>query len=359
MSKHNPPSGLSSITRTIFCRYSGVVLGQLEVKILEGHMPYLEAHEDAIYLHPFYRMSAQVLMKKLEDCLHQAQEIGWVQTDKEKERLQLLTSAIMHALCCIKQDTACLPKYEYAVASAGRLLGLAKWFFFISSQRLEFPTYSISKRNENLDWNNFRYWLDSAYEIRDEWSKNSRRLELDAQKRATELSLIEIRSESYRRVDTRKVWNWIQLQLAGNLAPGRIETFKNLFLDGDLEAHEWTVDDVEDLKIALVQHCDIGNEIMHFINKRLDGIRGLIQDFYTGFTLLTKTGAKYEEEEKTAEEVAFLGEFDKKAAALETLPPQPQRKDFTTLGLFLKAEAQWRILKKRFDALQQSTEVKE
>lgn len=341
-----------TITRTIFCRNSGVVLGQLEIKIFEGHLPYLESHDEAIYLHPFYRMSSAVLLKKMEDCLHKTQESGWIGTDVEKTRLSLLTSALMHSIGCIKQECPTLPRFEYAAASGGRLLGLAKWFWWISSQRLSFPVYSISKRNGNLDWNNFRHWLDSAYLIREEWASTSRKLNLAAQKRAQEQSIREINSEVYRRVDTRKVWNWIDLQLENHFAPGRRETFKNLFLNGDIEAHEWTVDDVEDLKIALVQHCDIGNEIMHFINKRLTGIQGLIRDFYSGFTLLTKIKEDQSqlEEEKTPEELAFFDEYDKKVEALEALPPAPQRKDFATLGLFLKAQAQWNILKKRFEA---------
>lgn len=351
------PNKLASLIKTIYCQNSGVVLGQLEVLILEGHLAYLESHSEAVYLHPFYRMNSVVLLSKLEDCLKFCQGNGWVCTHAEQQRLQLLCSAIMFSLGAIKQDGPSLPSFPIAAASAGRLIGLAKWFFYISSQRLSFPTYSVSSTNENRNWENFKHWLDTAYEIREEWGSKSRELQKEAEIRAREQSIKEIKSESFRRVDTRKVWNWVHLQLVDHVPNGRIETFKNLFLNGDLEAHEWTLDDVEDLQIELIEHCDIGNEIMHFINKRLDGIKGLIKDFYSSFTLVTRVagnGNFSDQETQTAEEQSFFSEFDKKAELLEQLPNEPKREDFATLGLFLKAQASHRILTKRFNAIQSS-----
>lgn len=343
----------SSLVKSIFCKNSGVLLATMQINIFEGHLAYLDAHSDAIYLHPFYRLSSAVLIKKLEDSLHRAQESGWVQTYKEQERLRLLTSAMMHSLSCLKQDRPTLPSYHIAVASAGRLLGLAKWFFYISSQRLEFPLYSISGKNENLEWQNFKHWIDSAYLIREEWASKSRTLEIEAKKKAHEESMKEVLSESYRRVDTRKVWNWIHIQLADHFAPGRLETFKSLFLDGDLNAHDWITDDIEDLKIALVQHCDIGNEIMHFINKRLDGIRAIIKDFHSSFTIINpkrnQESSTFGIEEQTPEEALFLSEYDRKVESLEELPAPPAREAFASQALFLKAQAQWNILKRRFE----------
>src|SRR5258706_5879800 len=151
----NPPTSiqslpkLNSITKTIYCQNSGTVLGTLEVLILEGHIAYLESHSDSVYLHPFYRMSNTVILKKLEDCLHQCQEQGWICSHKEQQRLQLLCSALMFSLGAIKQDGASLPSFPIAAASTGRLVGLAKWYFFVSSQRLSFPLYSISTKNDN------------------------------------------------------------------------------------------------------------------------------------------------------------------------------------------------------------------
>jgi hypothetical protein len=358
---NNPPSvnlsipipALDSITRTIYCQNSGVVLGNLEVKIFEGQLAYLEAHSDALYLHPFYRLNSIVLIKKLEDCLHRFQEQGWLGSHPEQLRLRLLTSAMMFNLDSIKQSQTSLPSFAVAAASAGRLLGISKWFFYVSSQRLAFPTYSVSKLNDNLEWQNFKHWIDSAYQIRQDWSSKSKELKRDAEQKAMSESLREIKSEHYRRIDTKKVWNWIWLQLEDKIHSGRIETFKNLFLNGDVEAHEWIIDDVDDLREATLLHCDTGNEIMFFIKKRLDGIAALVRDFYSSFTIVSRISSENfgTEGGHTPEEALFFSEFDIRAQALEAMPEPPKREDFTSLGLFLKAQAQWNILSKRFKQL--------
>lgn len=349
---HHPskPPTLDSITKTIYCQNSGAVLGNLEVKIFEGQLAYLEAHSDAVYLHPFYRLSSIVLIKKLEDCLHQFQEQGWLGSTPEQLRLRLLTSAMMFNLDSIKQSQASLPSFAVAAASAGRLLGISKWFFYVSSQRLAFPLYSVSKLNDNLEWQNFKHWIDSAYDIRHSWATKAKELKRDAEQKAMSESLREIKSEHYKRIDTKKVWNWMWLQLDDKYPPARLEDFKNLFLNGDMEAHDWNVVNVDGLREAVYLHCDQGNEICFFIKKRLDGIAALIEDFQSSFTLVSKVGAdKFGAEGvQTPQEALFFSEFDAKVKDLDKMPEPPKREDFASLGLFLKNQAQWNILNKRF-----------
>jgi hypothetical protein len=341
----------SSVTKTICCKNSGVILGRLEVCIFEGHLAYFEAHSEATYTHPFYRLPHPVLLKKLEDSLKQAQEQGWVLSWREQQRMQLLMSAIMHELGVMKQEGPSLPKMEIAAGSAGRLLALSKWFFFLTSQRVEFPQYSINKKNENLGWENYKYWLDAAFHVRENWAKKARTYELDAKKKAHEEALKEIKDDVvYKRLDMRRIWNWIEIQLVDHHSKGRIETFKNLFLNGDLEVYEWTTDDVDDLIEATVQFCDQGNDIMFFIRKRLQGMLALQRDLFSSFMIVGGARTGFQEEKATEQEEAFIAEYDKKVEALEELPPKPNRESFATQGLFMRAEAQWNILARRFKA---------
>lgn len=349
------PPQLRSVTKEIYCRNSGVPLATLTTLILDGFLAYVEAHNETLYLHPFYKLSNTVLLKKLESSLHSVQGKDWAGTAQEKQRVQLLVSAIMHNFGCIKQEQPSLPDYAIAVGSAGRLLGLAKWFFFLSSQRLQFPTYSISKKNNNLNWENFRYWLDSAYEIREEWSSSKRRLQVEEEQRAREASLREIKSESVRKIDTRKVWKWIEVQLEGNYSPGRIETFRNLFLNGDIESQDWNTDDVDDVREAVFKHCDSQHEIMFYIRKRLDGIAAILRDFYSSFTIISQVRQEgaggLNQEGETEQEKEFFSDFDQKAKELEELPAEPKRESFQTQGLFMQAHAKWSILKRRWEQL--------
>lgn len=351
------------LTQTIRCAKSGFPLGQLQISIIEGQLSYLEAHNDAIYLHPFYRLSSTVLLKKLEDCLHQAQGNGWALASQEQDRLRLLTSATLYCIGSLKQEGYSLPSFAVAAGSAGRLLALAKWYFFLSSQRLDLPQYSVGPRTDNVQWENFKHWLDAAFQVRDDWGKKARVLEQEAQQRLYDENVRDIKSESFRRVDLTKVWNWISNQMEGAVPPGRLVTLRKLFLDGDHEAHEWLSDDVDDLQELLVLHCDTGNLIMHFIQKRLNGIRSLIRDFYSGFTLLGSGSSggpgQNEVERQTKEEIELIAEYDARVEALEALPQKPNRESFKSFALFLKAEAQWNILKRRWDQKQHDQKEQE
>lgn len=354
------PTHLVSAQKDIYCHNSGVLLGHIQIAIVEGHMTYLQAHSESIYVHPFYGLDDTVLMKKLESSLHLHQEAGWIPSDAEKIRLRLLTSSIMFRLGSIKQDRPTLPSHVVSIASAGRLLGLAKWFWYISSQRLAFPLYSVSGKNENLEWENFKHWLDSAYEIRHDWANTSRELKREAEKKALDKALLELKREVYRPVDKRKVWGWIALQMEGHEAPGTLETWKSLFLNGDTNITDWLKDDVEDLQFAIAKHCDTGHEVLFYINQRLNAIRSMIEDFYGSFTLLTKVQSDhYGTDEETAEEKEFFAGFDKQAGVLDSLPDAPKREDFATMGLFLQAQARWNILKKRWDQMNPAGSTKE
>jgi hypothetical protein len=341
---------LNSITKTIYCQRSGVVLGTLQVLILEGHIPYLHSHAESIYLHPFYNMDAVVLLKKLEDGIRQAQETAWILTELESRRIKLLMSALLWKMDCIKQDRPTLPPTEVAVGSADRVYKLAKWYFDISSQRLKFPIYSISALNQNLTWANFRIWIGEAFQVKHSWAHHSRELAAEAKKRILEEAMKDIVSEPMKRVDQRKVWNWIETQLSPYVDKGRITTFKELFIEGDINYTDWYVDDVEDLEFEILQHCDVEYHIMPYIRKRLKGIKGLIQDLMSGFTLLTKHAQdQFGGQGLTDKEAAIFDDYDRRAAALETLPPEPQRGSFETTGKYMKALAEWRILSRRFD----------
>ena len=346
----------SQVTKVLHCSRSSVPLATINLCIVEGYGPFLERFHEAAILHPFYGLHQTVLMKKLEDALTQAHMLEWELSPHQQQRLQLLVSALMWNLDSIKQDRPGLPSFQIAVGSAQRLLQLSKWFWHVSSQRLTFPLYSVSARNSNLEWENFRYWLDSAFEVREQWAHKSKELRREAELKQTQETLEALKKHQiYRRLDLRKVWRWIFLQCEGKITAGRLKTWEPLFLEGDLQAHEWLAEDVHDLQNAIIDCCDLGNEIMYFIRERLTSILTLIRDYYGSFTLVgssSKDAFGESSHGPTAQEVEFLSSFDSKAEALEVLPTEPQRRDFATTALFLKAQASWNITKRRWELAQ-------
>ncbi len=348
--------------KIIYCARSGLPLCKVEALCSQG-WPFLSSLQNEM-IHPLYGMPLDSLLVRLRNGLEAAAEIAWQCYEHEERELQITVSAVMYSLGAMwlppegsaHKIEPSLPAWPVVVGSGKRLLNLAGWYHHATSKRMSFPLYRITRNSNNTRWENLSGWLDDAFTIKQEWEKGRASHELNAiaaQKRA--LASDTVRAEHlYGRVDFKKVWNWIDLQLAqsAEYPAGRRETFKNLFLSGDVHPEEWTSDDVEDLQFAITSCCDIGNEITFFINTRLNGIKSVIVDFFSSFTIVNRVSGGMHLDlspEEAAKEQEFFSTFDSRAATLQELPPAPKKESFATLGLFLKAQAQWNILKKRFD----------
>jgi hypothetical protein len=346
-------------TKIIYCYRSGVPLANVQALCSQG-WPLLNSFQ-ATLIHPIYQMGIAKLIVKLNDHLNIAEKLEWMIKDNDIRDIQLCMSAIMYDLGAMwiaqaesKQHVPSLPHWPVAVGSARRLMRLAEWYNFATSKRLEFPQYRVSVYNKNTNWENFSSWLEDAETIRDEWENKSRSMARTAELRKRDAALASVKTESiYKRLDFNKIWNWIDIQLATEYSQGRRETFKELFMKGDLSPEDWLADDVDDLVEAILKCCDIGNEITHFINTRLNHIRALIADFYSSFTLLNSVSSEsstHPDSVQTKQEQEFFAEFDNKLDNITELPPAPKRDSFASVALFLKAQAQHNILKRRFDA---------
>jgi len=304
-------------------------------------------------------MPLSKLIVKLKDHLQLAEQSEWLVKDSELLEVKLCMSAIMHSIDAIwqapaasKQHVPSLPSTTVAIGSAARLLNLASWYHYLTSKRLSFPLYRVSVHNNNSEWQNFSSWLDDANSIRDEWEQGRGELETQEELRRRNAALLTVKAENiYKRIDFTKVWNWIDIQIATEYVAGRRETFKQLFMKGDVAPEDWVADDVDDLVEAVLTCCDTGNEITHFIHTRLNHIRAIIADFYGSFTLLNtvaKTDA-HPDTVQTKKEQEFFDEIDKKVDSLEALPPAPKRESFASMAHFLKAQAQYNLLVRRWN----------
>jgi hypothetical protein len=344
---------LAQLVQPVRCGISGVVLGSLQVNLVEGSIPFMQDFNRLEILHPFFAQSDYNLLKKFQESVTWFNDMEWHDRPDQVQRLQVLMCCTLHRLGTLKQEFPGVPSWPVAAGSAARVLSLAKWYLLQTSKRSALPMYSVSRMNNNIGWENIRFWLDDCYEIKTLWEKRTRQIEHEEELRTREAALKTIKSQHYSRIDYRKVWNWIALQICEEVGLRRLETFKSIFLSGDLEPELWLVDDVDDLVEVIVEHCDTGNEIMHCIRTRLAAISEHIRDFNSSFTVVNmQLGSPETTKQEQEAESAFFSNFDKAVEVLQTLPPEPQRQDFTTLGLFLKAQAQWKILKGRFELLQ-------
>jgi hypothetical protein len=199
-------------------------------------------------------------------------------------------------------------------------------------------------------------------DIREDWSNAKRKAENKALIRSTEdvLKLVS-QAQVYKRIDTKKVWNWIELQASehsGKYAAGRRETLKTLFMSGEIEPELWTPDDCDDLIEMVVDTCDIGNDITSYIRNRVSNIRAAINDFYGDFTLIgasntnrygEDSGLELSQTERSAESKLF-GEYEVKLLGMTECPAKPVASDYPNRVAALKAVAEWNILSKLFAA---------
>lgn len=350
------PPPFATLRQPVNCAISGAVLGVLEVSIVEGNVPFVQNFSDVQLLHPFFGQSDYNLLRKYDESLKWFAENGWQNDSHHLPRLQIIMSATMHKLGILKQESPSRPNYAIVAGCAHRLYKLSRWYLMETSKRAALPTFSVSRRNENMEWENLRYWLDELAEIQERWKTKTQEIEREAELRSRETALKDIMSSHTRKVSLRNVWGWIELQLKLSIRDGRIETWKSLFMTGDLAPEEWLPDDVDDLAEAVAEHCDIGNEIMYFVRNRLQLIREQITEFYGSFTIVRTTADSPQFTQVSDKENELLREYDAKVALLDNLPTPPQQKDFGTLVLFLKAQAQYNILKSRWELVKKRSQ---
>jgi hypothetical protein len=356
--------------KILTCARSGLPLATITTLCSNG-WPLLSHPTFNSMIHPVYGFPLDKLIVRFKDQLTVAHDTAFCLDNHELLELGLSMSAIMYSLDCFwlpatnaaYKQIPSLPCEAVIVGCGSRLLSLASWYHHATSKRLDFPLYRVSAVNANLTWDNFKTWLDDAFEIKQDWEEGRQELANDEIFRQRTASLQAVTAASMvKKIDFAKVWNWIDIQLAqdGRYELGRRETFKNLFMKGDTVPEDWTLDDVEDVQLAIVECCDIGNEINFFINNRLNNIKAVIADFYSSFTLLTQSVSDTcavldmteEEHSKTTE---FFKGFDKRVELLSDLPAAPKRESFASLGLFLRAQAQHNILTKRYDMAKAAT----
>jgi hypothetical protein len=343
-------------TATIYCQRSGIAIAQVRTLCVDG-FPFVKSMDGLLY-HPMYNRNLDSLLALLRKDLASAREANWIMQGPAAQHAALCMSAILYSLGALQDDYACLPCDKVVIGSGARLLALANWYHHATTKRLTLPRYRPHRDNLNVGWDNLSGWLEACEEVRTVWETGK-----DANKKAADLTALTEKTQlavRNKRTDLPGTWNWIALQLADNYPAGRIATWKDLWMNGDIEQENWCLDDVEDLMFAITECCDVGNEVMHYVSGRIKHLKEMIRDFYSSFTILQPSagnsgGSLHPDltETERAKEKEFFSEFDAQASRLTELPPEPQRKDFASMALFIKAQAQHRLLARRF-SLQQT-----
>lgn len=351
-------------TKVLYCKRSGLPLLSVSPLIGAAGWPLIqELHDDIV--HPVYDLPLAQLLTRMKADLDVADEAGWMVQDQMIDAIRLSMSAVMYSLGAIWQPPKealhlwhklepSLPAASVAVGCASRLFKVARWYHYSTSKRMDLPIYRVSKLNNNIHWENFSAWLDDAFSVRKEWESGRQELHRQDQLRLYSEALKTLRdADVYKRLDFRKVWCWIELQIktSSKYPEGRRATLREVFLTADTKPELWVLDDLEDLQEAIIELCDRENDVYFFINQRIMRLREAIKSFYGSFTIV---GGDVEDdptatEAEKVQTAAFFSTYDEQAAAITELPPEPQRMQFPTQAKYLQAAAQWRLLKARFE----------
>lgn len=358
---------MSQTTKTLCCQRSGLAL--LEVTTLcSNGWALLTQPIFATVVHPIYGMPLDKLLRKLSLQLVEAEAVSWTIQNTAIRELALSMSAVMYSLDTMwlpladaithgRNIESSLPDNKTTIGCAARLLNLASWYHHETSKRVQFPLWKPSKSAGNLNWHGFPAWLDACFELKNEWESAKRKAENIDLLDSTEKALATVHMASvYKRIDVSKVWNWIELQASecsAKYPAGRRETLKTLFMSGELNPEDWNADDCDDLIEMVTDTCDIGNDITHYIRNRVSHIRAAITEFYSNFTIIGKIsadgdgGLELSAREQECNTVLFK-EYDDKLINLTEMPPKPTADKYPSKIHFLRAQAEWNILNRRF-----------
>lgn len=336
------------------CNKTGAYLGVFNCTIIEGSTMLLQNLSEATMLHPFFGLSDHVLLNKFDDAINTLINDSWEPSNRANiNKLQILTVAIVDRLGCFVSRHPTLPSEVITIGSCIGLRSVARWFLTETSRRPMFPGYCPA--GNAIHWESFRAWLWSCFEIREEYQNKIRRIHLEAEQKAREDAAREVVNSSvgYKKSDLKKIWNWLEIQLESHINSGRMQTFKRIFLLSDIEPELWEIDDVEDLQIEIAAYCDSTSNVYTFALHRCRALADYLDDFYGSFKLISDSNIAGNSilEQQRNEELA--AELDAKLAASIDLVP-PVETDYTSRALFIKAQAEYRLLLNRAKLRKQS-----
>lgn len=334
--------------KTVYCAISNVPLLSVSTLCL-GTWPLVVKFDGAL-AHPVYDLPHETLLRKLTNQLAECDRNCFQLSDAALLQLQLTTSATLRAMNCLVSNAkrpSGLPPKEIVIGCAGPLLSIAQRHL-TASKRPALPKYRPDR-----DWSSFKGWTEAATQIYEDFYRAAVAPEDVLEHAISEAGESDMRAV-YNKLDTKKVWAWIEAQCT-DVPMGRLITFKELFTTTDLNPIEWLQDDVDDLTEVISKHCDGTHDVMHFVMSRCNSIRRQLREYNSGFSLLTASSAESKlldtpEQlgiEAEAISVTMTG-YRAQAASLTAAPVPPSRKDFPKLVDFLKTQAEFNLISKLY-----------
>lgn len=321
----------SAFTKNLYCQLSGVQIGTLALTgSSAGVTPYIRNWDAMILRHPIFSLESSRLLAFSRTLWrrHGNEDTS----DANKQTLQICFLAVLHSLDSIQQEVPALPPLWVVQANFKAVFSLAFWKFALESERFKFPTYKVSKRNNNLDFRNIKDYLDICFIIKEEYASTVRQRDEAAKIARAERAEKKLRSSWVSPISNRELWSWVQSQLAGtkyeNDAAGWMAT---IFLaKTDKAITQFDKDEITLFDEIIQSECISDNGMMFAVRNRIDEIKKIWSDTKEAFDI------DYEDFDLDAELITARS-VSKQAESIA----EPQRNDYPSNVLYIKAHALW------------------
>lgn len=324
----------------LLCKYSGLLIGNLQYETVAGHMPYLSHWDGLIALHPIFSMERHRLLafarSEWNRLAKQAadEEIS----NGESNTLRVCFLAMLHTLGGIQQEAASLPPLHIVQAQMTRLFTLCYWHHYLDSKRFRFPEFKINQINANNRFENIGYYLDACFAIKDDYEKGVSDAVEAEKARAADAAMKALRNAWIVPVGKRKLWQWVRAHLPMKYTADAQGWMSTIFLGNEKTILDFDSEDIALLIEIILAECPPGTGILAAVRTRLDEIEKIYKDNKEAFTV------DFTEFEPT------LGPEGAPIQEEPLVAPKPT--DFATKVEFIKANAVF-YLKQR--ARQQSS----
>lgn len=329
------------------CQLSGLFIGRLEVITTVGSLPYLSHWQEMVARHPVFSMSeGRLLSFTTNEWRRLAKKAADEEiTENESNVLCVCYLALLHSLDCIKQDKdlQILPPMHIVYNTMPKLLALSYWKYHLESKRFSFPTYHISRANNNGNFSDIGAYLDLCFEIKDDYEMKIND-EAEKQKAKEAADAIKVLNNTWVIPPSKKqLWNWVKAHLLPTkYAPDCEGWLSTLFLGGSQTiVNDFEKADIEMMEEIIVSECPAGTGVMHAVRGRIDSIWRIWKEHHEAFEV---DMADYAKNQGVLVNAAPITHPDPGA--------EPNASQYQARAKFLVAHAQWKVAKAAYDRQQ-------
>lgn len=315
----------------LYCNYTGVHLGNLDLTITAGHLPYMSHWNDMVTHHALFSIDSYKLCQHMTDewrrlSLLIANEEA---TAHETENLQVGFVALLHSLDSIDRDRGSigLPSILTVQTNLQSLVALNYWRVYLASKKFSFPRLHISKLNDNASLENIKDYLKTCWEQKERYEKNMDDvLELE-RSRVAERAILAIRESWIKPAGKKLLWQYCLGYLQGQWASDASGWMRTLFLGTSNNAINFDYDEIELMEEIIFANLPADNASVNYsVRERLNQIKNDWKQHYDAFQI-----------EESQEE--FIAILKVEHANL----PEPQQADFPSKAAFFVARAKWQL----------------